>query len=61
MFHPIGKNHPAVAIKCFDSCINIQMQLRDTWVFAMYNLRMQKSQDGFGNVEREGEEDIDKD
>lgn len=37
------------------------MQLRDIWAFAMYNLRMQKSQDGFGNVEREGEEDFDKD
>ena len=23
MFHPTGINHPAVAIKCFDSCINI--------------------------------------
>lgn len=37
------------------------MQLRDTWAFVMYNLRMQKSQGEFSNVEREEEEDIDKD
>lgn len=37
------------------------MQLKDTWAFVMYNLRLQKSQGEFSNVEREEEEDIDKD